>query len=109
MFKLPRFNAYKHPQKPISEETEPDGEWSQHITLPLPPSVYAAYRKVRGEADLVSKSAAITKPINNSPRNNEHILSAIGDLIRALDIDGHDLIQYILDNDLVKGVASEKP
>ncbi len=110
MFKLPRFSSYKQPHKPVSEKTEPDGEWSQHVTLPLPPSVYAAYQKARGESDLVSKSAAITAPEDNAPQDNEHKLSAIADLIRCMELDGKEVIDYILaTKDLVKGVPSVEP
>jgi hypothetical protein len=104
--KLPRFSSYKQPDKDTSEETKPDMGWSQHVTLPLSPAVYDAYKQARGESDLVTKS---TKPVNTPPRDNEHLLSTLGDLIRALDLDGKEVIDYILAHDLVKGVPSEEP
>jgi hypothetical protein len=111
MFKLPRFNSYKQPHKDTSEETKPDIGWSQHVTLPLHPAAaeYDKYLKADGEPDLVSKSAAMIAQGNNARLGNEHLLSALGDLIRAMDLDGKEVIDFILANDLVKVVASEEP
>jgi|GEM_PF-5984217 hypothetical protein len=109
--KLPRFSSFKHPDKNTSEETKPDISWSQHVSLPLHPAAaeYDRHLKAGGKPDLVSKSAAMIAQGNNARFGNEHILSALGDLIRALDIDGKEVIDYILANDLVKGEATEEP
>jgi hypothetical protein len=121
MFKLPRYREYKQPDMTVSKETEPDmtvsketepdKEWSQHVTLPLHPASaeYDKYLKAGGEPVLISKSASMISQGNNARLGNEHILSALGDLIRALDINGKEVIDYILANDLVRGEATEEP
>jgi hypothetical protein len=105
MHKLSRFQSFASEAK---EETQ-GKRWRQKITLPLQPEVYAAYKKQQAEAESGKKNAGQARKGDNPRLGNEHILSALGDLIRSLDIDGKEVIDYILNNDLVKGESIDEP
>ncbi len=107
MYKLPRFNSFRLVNE--AEEDKSEKDWQQKITLPLPPSLYRDYATQASEPELVSKSAKLTSARNKARLGNEHILSALGDLIRAMDLDGKEVIDYILANDLVKGESTDEP
>jgi len=106
MYKLPRFQSFRNEAK---EETQDDDNWHQHLTLPLQPEVYAAYQKQQVEAGAGKKDAGQATKEENPVLSNEHILSAICDLIRAVDIDGKEVIDYILKNKLVKAEKKDDP
>lgn len=106
MFKLPRFQSFGNEAK---EEAQDENSWEQHVRLPLQPEVYAAYQKKQSDADIVKKSAGQSPKENYAVLGNEHILSAIGDLIKAVNLDGKQVIDYILANDLVKGESANEP
>ncbi len=107
MYKIPRFDSFRSANE--AEEDKAEKDWQQRITLPLPPSLYREYAKQASEPQLVSKSAKLTSTRNNARLGNEHILSALGDLMRAMDLDGKEVIDYILANDLVKGESTDEP
>lgn len=107
MYKLPRFQSF---QNEAEEETQDaDSDWHQHITLPLQPEVYAAYKNQQNKTGAGKKDAGQATKEDDAVLSNEHILSAIGDLIRAIDIDGREVIDYILQNNLVKGEKKDDP
>ena len=106
MHKLPRFDSFNEDKE--KDETK-DDKWHQHVRLPLPPSLYRQYTQA-SKPEFTSKSALLTAQNDNARLGNEHIYSAIADLIRALDIDAKELIDYLLDSkDLVKCQPTEEP
>ena len=109
MYKIPRFDSFNEDNK---KEEVKDDDWEQHVRLPLPPSLYREYAKQASEPELVSKSASLNVHTNNARLGNEHIYSAIADLIRAIEpqIDVKELIDYLLSSkDLVKCQRTEEP
>lgn len=105
MHKLTRFNSFgRANEDKEKKDTRPD-DWHQHVTLPLSPQTYAVIQKQRAALNKIDSD---TEDFNPTP-GNEHKLSALGDLIRAMDLDGKEVIDYILANDLVKGIAAEEP
>jgi len=93
MYKLPRFNSYKQPIEAIPEETEPEGEWEQHVTLPMQKPEYNAYLK--------SKSEMLTKK-NEEPSGDDvlnaeirHRMYMIYVIMEAFGIDAGDFIEYL--------------
>lgn len=100
MFTLPRFDSFNESGNETKETKDED--WHQRITLPLPPAVMDFYDKYR--AGLTDGATTMAK------KENEHIFSAIADLIRSLNIDTKEFIDYLLDaKDLVRCQPTDEP
>lgn len=104
MHKLTRFNSFDGMNEDEKDtDTRPD-DWHQHITLPLPPAVMDFYNKYRANGN-----SADNIPVP-AQRENEHIFSAIADLIAALGLDTKEFIDYLLDRkDLMRCQPTDEP